>query len=303
MDDFQFLAKLYGVRGSYPIAPQEGTEIGGNTTCLLVRTPQQIVVFDAGSGIVNLGKALVPEILEYTKHHEDKFHITLLFTHTHIDHLIGLPFFVPIYMPQVHLHMIGPDTLGMPFEQIVRTQLLPQYFPVNLDEMRSTKTFSTLNENVFVYFNPEDSRPQVGDVNDTEAAFSEFNIYNMKYYFHPKDGSYLFRVEWNDKKLVLATDVEQYVGGDQRLIQFSKNADVLIHDAQYSEEQYRKFSGYGHSSIAMACDAAQQAEVKQLLLFHHDPNNGDDALKGMEKDAQKRFKSTILATENWEWRL
>lgn len=303
MSDYQFLAKLYGVRGSYPIAPEEGTKIGGNTTCLLVRTKEHVVIIDAGSGIIRLGKELIPEILQYNKETGKPFHITILFTHTHTDHLLGFPFFAPIYMPNVHIHFFGPATLGMDFEDIMRTQVIPQYFPVGMDEFRSKKSFANLTENLFLYFNSGNPEPQIGYINETEPVFSDLSIFNMKYYFHPKDGSYLYRIEWNDKKLVFATDVEEYVGGDQRLIGFSKDADVLIHDAQYSEDQYKKFAGYGHSSIAMACDAAKQANVKKLLLYHHDPNNDDETLYKMEKRAQELFSASELATERWEWKL
>ena len=128
-------------------------------------------------------------------------------------------------------------------------------------------------------------------------------VRNMKYYFHPKDGSYNYKIEYKNKSLVFATDVEQYVGGDQRLISFSRDCDILIHDAQYATDQYPKFQGYGHSSIAMACDAAAQAQAKELLLFHHDPNNDDATLYEMEKDAKKLFKNSRLAFEGWEWKV
>ncbi len=303
MSDFQFLAKLYGVRGSYPIAPEDGTKIGGNTACLMARTAEHVVIFDAGSGIIRLGKELIPEILQHQKKANTPFHITMMFTHTHTDHLLGFPFFAPIYMPNVHIHFFGPATLGMDFEDIMRTQVIPQYFPVSMDEFRSKKSFHNISENMFIYFNSGNPEPQIGYINETESAFADLNIYNMKYYFHPKDGSYLYRVEWQDKKLVFATDVEEYVGGDQRLISFSKGADVLIHDAQYTEEQYKRFAGYGHSSVAMACDAAAQAEVKKLLLYHHDPNNSDDDLKALEQRARQLFSASELATERWSWQL
>lgn len=301
MSNFQFKAKLYGVRGSYPVAPNQGTEIGGNTACLLVRTPENIVILDAGSGIIRLGKELVPEILKHKEKNTSPFHITILFTHTHTDHLLGLPFFAPLYFPNVFVHFIGPATLGMDLEQILRTSINPQFFPVSMDELQSEKSFHNINENMFVYFNPDNPTPQIGRVSRDEGSFSTLAIYTMKYYFHPKDGSYLYRVEWQDKKLVFATDVEEYVGGDQRLINFSREADVLIHDAQYTPEQYAKFSGYGHSSYAMACDAAKQANVKKLLLYHHDPNNSDEMLRGMEDEAKKLFEASELATEHWEW--
>jgi len=301
MSNFQFKAKLYGVRGSYPIAPTEGTKVGGNTACLLVRTPDNVVIIDAGSGIIKLGKELVPEILKHKENNDTPFHITLLFTHTHSDHLLGLPFFAPLYFPNVHIHFIGPATLGVDLEQILRTTLDPQYFPVSMDELQSKKSFQNINENMFIYFNPDDPEPQIGRVSNNEVTFSTFSIYSMKYYFHPKDGTYIYRVEWKNKKLVFATDVEEYVGGDQRLIGFSREADILIHDAQYTPEQYAKFSGYGHSSYEMACDAAKQAGVKKLLLYHHDPNNSDEMLLDIEKEAQKLFHASELATEQWEW--
>ena len=141
MKDFQLMVKLYGVRGSYPIAPEKGTKYGGNTTCLLARTKNQIVIIDAGSGIIKLGKELIPEILEHNKNTGQSFRITILFTHTHYDHLLGLPFFAPVYMPDVHIDFIGPATLGVDFEEILRKTVTPQYFPVSMDEFRSSKNF------------------------------------------------------------------------------------------------------------------------------------------------------------------
>ena len=152
MKDFQFLVKLYGVRGSYPISPKEGTKIGGNTTCLLVRTRDHIVFIDAGSGIIDAGKELIPEILEHKKTSQQPFHITIIFTHTHIDHLIGFPFFAPLYLPGVNLHLFGPATLGVDFEDILRTLVEPQYYPVSMDEFRSDKYFENINENMLIYF-------------------------------------------------------------------------------------------------------------------------------------------------------
>jgi len=303
MSDYQFLAKLYGVRGSYPIAPENGTKIGGNTTCLMVRSPEHVIIFDAGSGLIRLGKELVPEILEYHKRTKKVFHITFLFTHTHSDHLLVFPFFAPLYMPNVHLHFYGPATLGMDFEEILKTQVEPQFYPVAMYEFRSQKTFHNLNENMFFYFEKGSQEPRTGHTNNTEAAKDKLAVYTMKYYFHPKDGSYIYRIEAGGRKIVFATDVEEYEGCDQRLVNFSKNADVLIHDAQYTEEQYKTFSGYGHSTVGMACRAAKQAKVKKLLLFHHDPNNSDEDLKAIEKQAKKIFPKSELATEKWEWKL
>jgi ribonuclease BN (tRNA processing enzyme) len=303
MNDFQFLARIYGVRGSYPVAPEDGTVYGGNTTCLLVRTPEHIVIFDAGSGIIKLGRELVPEILEYKKKSDKPFNITILFTHTHIDHLLGFPYFAPLYIPGVRLNLVGPATMGVDFEDILRTLVEPQYYPVGMDEFRSDKEFTNISENMIVYFLEGESYPYITTAGDAKLENADLVISNMKYYFHPKDGSYNYRVNWNKHALVLATDVEQYVGSDQRLIKFAESCDVLIHDAQYNLEQYLRFQGYGHSNFEMACQVALKAKVKKLLLFHHDPNNDDDMLKTMEGDARKIFSGAEMATESWEWKL
>jgi ribonuclease BN (tRNA processing enzyme) len=303
MKDYRFLAKLYGVRGSYPIAPREGTRIGGNTTCLMVRTKRQIIFFDAGSGIIEAGRQLVPEITEHGKKSREPLDITIIFTHTHNDHLLGFPFFAPLYMPNVHLHLIGPATLGVDFEDILRTYVEPQYFPVSMDEFRSEKDFYNVNENMIIYFVEDDHLPHLGTVNRTNTDGAELVISTMKYYFHPKDGSYNYRIDWNGHSLVFATDVEQYAGSDQRLMKFAEGCDVLIHDAQYDLEQYLKVQGFGHSNFEMACQLALKAKAKKLLLFHHDPNNDDEALLRIEKQAKGIFPASELATESWEWKL
>ena len=303
MKEYQFLARLYGVRGSYPIAPVAGTKYGGNTTCLLVRTPDQIVIFDAGSGIIQLGRELVPEILAHKEKSKAPFQITILFTHTHIDHLLGFPFFAPLYIPGVHLTMIGPATMGVDFEDILRTLVEPQYYPVSMDEFRSEKYFDNITENMVVYFEGKDPQPHFSSTDDPELKNADLIISNMKYYFHPKDGSYNYRIDWNGRSLVFATDVEQYVGTDQRLIRFAEGCDVLIHDAQYDLEQYLKFQGYGHSNYEMACQAALKAKAKKLILFHHDPGNDDETLERIRKEAKGIFSSVELATEGWQWKI
>jgi ribonuclease BN (tRNA processing enzyme) len=303
MADFNLFCKLYGVRGSYPISPANGTKIGGNTPCLLARSPEHIIIFDAGSGLIELGKSLLPEIAEYKKTNKSPFHISLIFTHTHLDHLMGLPFFIPLYMPDVHIHFFGSPSLGMDFEQIIRTYFMPQFFPVEWHELRSLKSFNNIDEDTVISFIPGQDGPILNHSSGFKARKGEITVRNMKYYFHPKNGSHIYKVSYNDKNLVFATDIEEYDGGDARLAEFAAGADVLIHDAQYTPEQYRMFSGYGHSSYEMACRCAEQAKVKKLLLFHHDPNNDDEQLREIEKKAKKLFKASELASEQWEWKL
>jgi phosphoribosyl 1,2-cyclic phosphodiesterase len=302
MKDHRFLAKIYGVRGSYPIAPADGTKYGGNTTCLLCRTADHIVIFDAGSGIIQLGRDLMPEIMEHNKKSKEPFHITMIFTHTHIDHLIGFPYFIPLFLPNVNLHLFGPATMGVDFEDIMRTLVEPQYFPVSMDEFRSTKFFENIDENMIIYFEEGNPVPQIGISEVTSTDLAELVVKNRKHFFHPKDGSFNYRIENSGHSLVFATDVEQYVGTDQLLIKFAEGCDVLIHDSQYTLEQYLNSQGYGHSNYEMACEAALKAKVKKLLLFHHDPTNNDEALEQIEKSAKEIFAGAELAHEGWEWK-
>lgn len=303
MNDYNLLVKLYGVRGSYPVASANGTKYGGNTACVLARTPSHVVIFDAGSGLIQAGKDLIPEIIKHKKTNSDPFHITIMLTHTHIDHLMGLNFFIPVYMPGVHINFIGPATLGVDLEDILRTTCEPQYHPVSMDEFRSTKYFENVNENMIVYFKKDDPNIYIDTSGAEPPKNSVLVIRNMKYYFHPKDGSYNYRIESANKSLVYATDVEQYVGSDQRMVKFAEGADILLHDSQYNLDQYKMFQGYGHSNYKMACDVATQAKVKKLLLFHHDPNNSDEELEKIESDAKKLFTNSQLAMEGWEWKI
>ncbi len=303
MNDYHLLVRLYGVRGSYPVTFANGTKYGGNTSCIMARTPSHVVIFDAGSGLIQAGKDLIPEILEYKKTSSEPFQITIMFTHTHIDHLMGLNFFTPVYMQGVHMNFIGPSTLGVDLEDILRTTCEPQYHPVSMDEFRSTKYFENVNENMIVYFLKDDPNPYIDTTGAPAPDGTELTIKNMKYYFHPKDGSYNYRIECAGKSLVYATDVEQYVESDQRLVKFAEKTDVLIHDSQYDLDQYKLFQGYGHSNYKMACDVAKRAKVKKLLLFHHDPNNNDEALEKIETEAKKLFANAQLAKEGWEFKV
>jgi len=301
MNDYRFLVKLYGVRGSYPVTT--GTKYGGNTSCVMTRTPSHVVFFDAGSGLIQAGKELIPEILEHKKKSSDPFQITIIFTHTHIDHLMGLNFFIPIYMPGVHINFIGPATLGVDLEDILRTTCEPQFHPVSMDEFRCTKYFENVSENMVVYFLKDDPNPYIDETGAAPPKNVEITVKTMKYYFHPKDGSYNYRVESHGKSIVFATDVEQYVDSDQRLVKFAEGADILLHDSQYDLNQYKLYQGYGHSSYKMACNVAEQAKVKRLFLFHHDPTNNDETLEQIESESRKLFANAQLAKEGWELRI
>ncbi len=293
-----FRVTLWGVRGSYPSPGPKTAGIGGNTPCVEVRAGKHLIILDAGTGIIQLGNALV------TQHQADKTPITatLLFTHTHHDHTQGFPFFKPLYFQTTTLSVFGPRTLEEDLHEVLSRAMLPPVFPITLDQLPCVRNMRNLGESETVVLNAENSEPQViaGRLPPALHAPTNVLIHAFRSYAHPQ-GVYVYRIEYDGKAVVYATDTEGYVGGDQRLIRFARDATLLIHDSQYTEPEYTStFSskqGWGHSTWRMAINVAQAAQVKQLVLFHHDPEHSDEMLEHVEKEARAIFPATRLARE------
>ncbi len=287
--------KFWGARGSYP-TPGAGTiKYGGNTASVEIRAGERTIILDAGTGIIPLGRELAR-----TKRAGE---ILLLFSHLHHDHTQGFPFFVPAYMPSAKLHIYGPDGTHESLKNVLERNQSSETFPVSLRDMASSKDIQAVRESQIVVWDVEgvravESGSPVGD----EAVV----ICIHKSYAHP-GGVYVYRITWRGKSVVYATDTEGYIGTDRKLAQFARDADVLIHDAQYLEEHYRgqlvgfpSTQGYGHSTVTMACEVAAAAEVDKLVLFHHDPSYDDAMIAGMERTAKSLFEDSVAAYEGLE---
>ncbi len=274
------------------------SRVGGNTSCVEIWAGGHLIIIDAGTGIIDLGRDLE------TKYRRDGKPIiaTMLFSHTHHDHTQGFPFFAPAYLGTSVLYMFGPKTFYEDVEEALARAMLAPSFPVSLDELKSLKVISNLDEWEEVILD-EDQELRVRNIyrDKREASPRAVSISLLKSYAHPKGGVSIYKIQWSGKSIVYASDTESYVGGDVRLINFAKNVDVLIHDAQYTREEYIgepvPKQGWGHSTPGMATAVAQAAQVKRLVLFHHDPLRDDDSLAQIEKEAQKDFPNTILAYE------
>lgn len=292
--------RFWGVRGSYPVPGPSTSHFGGNTPCVEVGANGQRIILDAGTGIIPLGKMLIREAAGGNA--GGAIRATLLISHTHHDHIQGLPFFMPAHAGKGKLYIFGPPGATGDFEETLANAMLPPYSPLRLDEMRSVKVIRSLHESQAIVLN-EAEDPVVFNVYHDERPQTESQvlIYVMRSYSHPKGGTYIFRIEANGRSVVFATDTEGYVGGDARLIAFSRGADLLIHDAQYTTEEYldpqNPKQGYGHSTVDMAIEVAKAAGVKQLVLFHHDPDHDDAMIRRMEAYARERFPSTDAARE------
>ena len=286
--------KFWGVRGSYP-APGAGTvKYGGNTPCVEIRVGERTIILDAGTGVIPLGRELI-------SNHTTE--IILLISHLHHDHTQGFPFFVPAYLSNVRLHIFGPGGTPETLSRVLEHNQSSEIFPLSLRDMASSKNIQSVRESQVIVWDEE-------GVHVTESVAGARDdaviVRVLKSYAHP-GGVYVYRITWRGKSVVYATDTEGYVGTDRKLVQFSKDAELLIHDAQYLEAHYRgqlagfpATQGYGHSTVTMACEVAAAAEVDQLILFHHDPSYTDAIVTGMEASAKAQFNESQAAYEGLE---
>lgn len=294
----KFLVRFRGVRGSYPVPGPSTVKVGGNTACVEVQVGGHLVIIDAGTGIISLGQDLARQNAQEKK----PVVATILFSHTHHDHTQGFPFFAPAYSGTSTLYMFGPKNFYEDIEEALIRAMLAPTFPVALDELKSLRIISSIDESEIIILD-QGKEPQVLNIYREEipTAPQAVRISPLRSFFHPKGGVTLYRIEWRGKKLVYASDTEGYVGGDTRLIRFAEGADLLIHDAQYTTEEYLTGDvpkqGWGHSTPEMATAVAQAAKAKRLALYHHDPLHDDEMLYALERQAKLAFPNTMLAYE------
>ena len=303
--DCRLRARFWGVRGTRPMVPVEGSHFGGNTACLEVRYGGHVVIVDAGSGIVGLGDALVRDWNDRPAASPPA--LTLLFTHAHHDHLCGLPFFAPLFQRDVDLHLLGPDLADMRFEEIIAGYIRSPYFPVDFHELPSRRHLRSIADGARLLWREDTCGPVAGDMSQP-APHDALVVDVMHSQLHPRNGTLVYRISAAGRSLVFATDVEIGDGAGntaaaQRLIRFARGSDVLVHDAQYSEEDYdgaMPHRGFGHSTPVMAAHIARAAEVGKLVLFHHDPGYADADVRALERRARSLFPEAQAAREGQE---
>ena len=272
--------KFYGARGSIPVCDPGFQQFGGNTTCFQITfvDTNRIAIIDAGTGLRNLGRDL-----RAIGHQQDQ--VVSAFTHFHWDHIQGFPFFRPAYDPEQRIRILTVgrgQTIGN-LREIFEVPLQSQYFPVQLEQMGAQ----------FEFLKVEDASRHFTAVNNVETTVTG------QRHNHP-GGAYGFRIERAGKVLVICTDVEHGDGIDPQVVELSRGADLLVHDAQYTAEELQTHRGWGHSSFDQAMQVAEMAGVKHLAMTHHDPEHDDDFLLRMEKLCQERFPNTQFAREGME---
>lgn len=271
--------RFWGVRGSIASPGEATARTGGNTSCVEVRCGAQVIAFDAGTGLRGLGERLLREAAGAD------VDVTLLLSHLHWDHIQGLPFFAPIYVPGTRIHVAGPATPELSLRDALAQQMRPPTFPVLFEELPSHLETRPIRHG---------SRLERGDVVIRAAKLN-----------HPGGGVLAYRVDWRGRSVVYATDTEHYACVDPVLAKLAHGADVLIYDAQYRPEEYRGEVGFpkvgwGHSTYQAGAELAHAAEVGTLVLFHHDPARDDAAVDAIEADARALFPRTEAAREGRE---
>ena len=255
----------WGARGSIPVSGKEYVKYGGDTTCVEVRSKNNdIIIIDAGTGIRKLGNKLLAS---------DQRNCSILFTHAHWDHLLGFPFFKPIYMKGTKISMYGCPYAQESVREILSKSMAAPYFPVEFSQLQAEITSHGVCEEAF----------EIGTVRITPIQLS-----------HPNRGQG-YKFTEDGKSFVFLTDNELTLrhngGGDYAdYLRFSEGADLLIHDAEYTEAQYKMTKGWGHSVYTDALKLAREAGVKQFGLFHHNQERTDAELDQMVEDCRKIVK-------------
>lgn len=267
--------KFWGVRGSHPVCNKEYINYGGNTTCISIEVEDKLFIIDAGTGIIELEEFF----------HEKYNEFNIFFTHMHIDHIQGFMFFKPLYIKNKIVNLFGPVLLNNSFYGTIKNLMSNNLFPVGVESMTGIKSVNLLK-----------------DENSLEISLKtgKLKIISKFLNIHPKGGVIIYKFIHENKSFVFATDVEGKKGGLDELIEFSKNVDLLIHDAQYEDEEYEYKKGWGHSTGKMAIENAKFAEVKMLCLTHYNSNNTDDFLDKKYLSLKKDFENLIMAKEGLE---
>ena len=258
---------FYGVRGSTPCACESNQRIGGNTACVVVEGDGfDPLVFDLGTGLRFWG-------LDVLDHGPAPLHATALVSHLHWDHVQGLPFFPPIHLPETQLHIVGPKQVGASLEEAFNAFLCPPYFPVRLDQLIGTVTFEEAGED---------------PIHHGSAIITTADVPHVG----PTIG---YRVEHEGRSVAYVSDHQQPgVGATEvagSVLELCRDVDVLIHDAQYTDDEFALRHDWGHCTVDYAIEVARQANARRLVLFHHDPAHDDDLVDRLGVVAAERSRS------------
>ncbi|MBS0626288.1 MAG: MBL fold metallo-hydrolase [Verrucomicrobia bacterium] len=273
--------KFWGTRGSCAVSGPEYAKFGGNTCALEIRYEDQVVIIDTGTGIRPLGRELLKQKVQ---------NIHLFLSHSHWDHLVGFPFFDPIYEPGVHITIWSPPNIRRSYRELFSDLLAPEFFPVRLEQVKADLEFKTTQQKTPISLG---------------GLTIDFHVTN-----HP-GLTYCFKIVTPHKKIGYITDNEmlqgyhgsldnvppEIVDPHLGLIGFLTGCDTIVHEAQYTAAEYRQKMGWGHSSVPNAAYLLQKTGAPQWLATHHDPSHTDSDLLAIESDAKALLHQHKIACQ------
>ena len=305
----EFTVKFRGVRGSHPTPYANFLEYGGNTACVEVNVGGHLIILDAGTGIISLGNELMRNHIASADDIFDRTPIdaTILLSHIHQDHIQGLTFFRPSNVLTTKLNIFGFSDYEESLEENLAELLYGKSFPLNLYDITSDVDIINISDTDVIVFGGKSNQPiikRVSSYDDLVPKGDEVIISCLKSNSHPQNGVMLYKIAYKDKSMVYATDKECFVGADKRLGLFARNTDLLIHDSQYTSEDYLSpvstKQGFGHSTFEMAIESARLAQAKQLAFFHLDPSYDDEKLSNIEEHYKQQLENCFVAKEGKE---
>lgn len=265
-----FFVRFWGVRGSIAVPGPSTARYGGNTSCLEIRCGTELLIFDAGTGLRPLGNSLAPN---------GAVDADLFLTHTHFDHVNGLPFFVPMFIKGNRFrlwagHLIPQYTL----KYVLSEMMIAPLFPAPVEVFQADISYHDFNAG-------ETLHPKRG-VTLRTAALN-----------HPNNATG-YRVEYGGKSICYITDTEHYADRiDERVVDLVRGADLMIYDGTYTDQEYPRFKGWGHSTWQQGIAVANAADVKTYVIFHHDPSHDDAFMDKIQAEAEAARPGTLVARE------
>ena len=268
-DNSPFTVRFWGVRGSIACSGPRTARYGGNTSSLEVRCGDELLLFDAGTGMRYLGKQLDGARLD----------ADLFFTHTHFDHICGLPFFRPLFDPENHFRLWAGHLRGaMTLKRVLAEFMMSPLFPVPPEVFRSSLEYRDFN-----------AGETLTTLKATRVRTAALN--------HP-DGATGYRVEYNGRSLCYVSDTEHVPGSlDRNVLGLIAGADLVVYDCMYTDDEYRRYVGWGHSTWQEGIRLCKQARAKRMVVFHHDPDHDDDILDGIAREVEKALPGSVVAHE------
>ena len=287
----EFSVKFRGVRGSYPVANKDFLQYGGNTSCVEVNVNGHLIILDAGTGLIDTGSELMEKYIASGLNASDRTPIkaTVLISHIHQDHIQGFTFFRPLHIPSSVIDVYGNVNYNESLSDELAELLFGKSFPLDLGDIAGNLNIKDLNETEGIILRHGEAPiiKRIENENDARVEGDDVLITCYRSYAHPQEGVIIYKISYKDKVLVYATDKESYPGGDKKLANFARGCNLLIHDAQYTMEDYMDAyapkQGYGHSTFDMAVEAKHQTNAEKLVFFHYDPGYDDNKLNAIKE--------------------